>query len=149
MPKASNSTDTTTDTGQKQEPGPINTGGAGNADGSMPMGMLGGAPGPGEGDPDQKSTHNAPKTVESNLPDGSPKFMDASRVKRMKGRSSAGMFEVVSPIRVAVGELDSETRRRPTQTHQPGDIVELSELDAESLGDAIKPARERDPRRYR
>lgn len=127
-------------TGHKHVPGELDQPALGNKDGSMPMGMTGTASG--EGDPDQKSTHNAPSTVESNLPDGSPKFMDdESKERERKRKTKAGRYRVLSPIQVATSEPDSVTRRRKSKVYQAGDVVELSQLDAESFTNGeIEPA---------
>lgn len=123
-------------TGHKHVPGDLDQPAAGNPDGTMPMGMTGAD---GGADPDQKSTHNAPATVESNLPDGSPKFQDAKAGKKV-GAAKAGKYEVVSRISTKAAAGDS-TKRNQTMTHEPGAIVELDAAEAASLGDSVKPAR--------
>ena len=123
-------------TAHKQVPGDVDAGGASNADGPMPMGMTGTDGGP---DPDQKSTHVSPKTVESSLPDGSPKFADPGKTKR-GAKASAGRYEVVSPITTAVGGVDAKGIKK-AKRFEPGDVVELDADEAESLGASVKPAR--------
>jgi|GEM_PF-5750876 len=125
-------------TAHKQEPAPVNAGVGGGSE-NMPMGMTGIG---GGGDPDQKSTHVPPNTVESNLPDGSPKFADPAKAKSRPARRSArgGKYEVVSRITTATA-FDRDGKTTKTGTFEPGDIVELDAEEAESLGDAVKPAR--------
>lgn len=115
-------------TGHKQEPAPTDAV-VGNPDGAMPMGMTGAT---NDGDPDQKSTHNAPKTVESNLPDGSPKYADAGKAAK-KTVASAGKYEAVSRFTTKV---DDKVR-----TVEAGELVELEADEAQSLGASVKPAR--------
>lgn len=117
------------ETGHKQDPSGTDAGVTPNADGSMAMGMTGID---GGADPDQKSTHNAPKTIESTLPDGSPKFADAPKGGK-KASAKAGKFEVVSRISTKV---DGRSK-----TFEIGEIVELEAGEAESLGENVKPAR--------
>jgi len=116
-------------TGHKHVPGDLDQPALGNADGASPMGMTGATGGP---DPDQKSTHVAPKTVESNLPDGSPKYADAGKVEK-KAAAKAGKYEVVNRISTKV---DGKAK-----SYEAGEFVELEAAEAESLGESIKPAR--------
>jgi len=124
-------------TAHKREPG--TTEGAapqGGGTGPMPMGMLGGVAGAGGKDPDQKSTNVPPKTVERPLPDGSMTYADpgsaGTQAPKKVGAAKAGKYEVVSPVTTKVGEKICR--------HQPGDVLELDEKEATSLGDAVKPA---------
>jgi hypothetical protein len=114
-------------TGHKQEPsGDANV--VGNPEGAMPMGMTGTTS---DGDPDQKSTKVAPNTVESTLPDGSPKFADPG-ASAQKSAAKAGKYEAVTRFTTSV---DGSSK-----TVEPGEIVDLEAAEAESLGDAVKPA---------
>lgn len=120
--------ETTGQTGHKQVPGDVTPGAPDNATDALPMGMTGAA---GGADPDQKSTHKAPKTVESTLPDGSPKFADPEAVKA-KPAAKTGKYVVVSRI---ITKVDGKSK-----TFEPEQEVELEAAQAESLGDAVKPA---------
>lgn len=122
-------------TGHKQEPAPA--GGAPGTSESMPMGMTGLS---GGGDPDQRSTHVKPNTVESNLPDGSPKFADPGKVKPARKTARGGRYEVVSRISTATA-FNNEGVATKRATFEPGDIVELDADEAASLGDAVKPSK--------
>lgn len=124
-------------TAHKQEPAPAG-GGPGGAEG-MGMGMTGAAAGR---DPDQKSTHVMPNTVESNLPDGSPKFADPGKAKASpaRRRKAGGRYEVVSRISTATA-FNSENVATKRGVFEPGDVIELDDDEAVSLGDAVKPAK--------
>ncbi len=117
------------ETGHKQEPGNVEGALGASSDGALPMGMTGAAS---DGDPDQKSTHNAPKTIESTLPDGSPRFADAGKGGK-KAPAKTGKFEVVARIKTKVGGK--------AKTLEAGELVELEADEAESFGDSVKPAR--------
>ncbi len=110
-------------TAHKQVPAPTESGPAGGSE-NMPMGMTGQASG---GDPDQKSTHVAPKTVESNLPDGSPRFADPGKVAP-KTKAKAGTYRVLSAIRTG------------GKTYEAGAEVELDADEASSLGGNVEKA---------
>ena len=121
-------------TGHKQETGNVDAG-LSRGEGAMPMGMTGGA---GGADPDQKSTHNSPKTVESTLPDGSPKFADPGATGAPKSTKrgtpgKAGKYEAVNRFTTKIGDA--------RRTVEPGEVVELEADEAASLGDSIKPAK--------
>lgn len=123
-------------TGHRHESAPAG-GPAGGTSESMPMGMTGTSGSP---DPDQKSTHVKPSTVESNLPDGSPKYADPGKAKPARKGSKGGRYEVVSRISTAT-ELDEKGKAVKSGSFEPGDIIELDAEEAASLGDAVKPAK--------
>lgn len=122
-------------TAHQSVPGELDTPGV-TGDGPMPMGALGNASSAG-GDPDQKSTHVPPVTVESTLPDGSPTYRDAPAKPKKKAAVAAGKFEAVGRVTVLVTDEDGEKR---SKTYEPGDSFELDAKQAESLGENIKPA---------
>lgn len=129
-------------TGHKRVRGEMNEGAAQSPDtGSMPMGMTG--EGDSEGDPTQKSTHNAPNTEQSSLADGSPKFQDIAKGKNRKapieGPHKAGKFRVKSPIGVAyhVKNEDGE-KSRHLVTHEIGEVVELDADTANSVHEHVE-----------
>jgi hypothetical protein len=128
-------------TAHKTEPGATQAGEP-SGDEPMPMGMLGGAPAERKKDPDQKSTHVAPATVETTLPDGSPTYADPgtrpAKVATKRGtEGKAGRYEVVS--RISTARYDRDGNRAGSSVHEPGDVVELDADEAGSFGDAIKP----------
>lgn len=125
-------------TAHKAEPAPAG-GPAGGPTDQMPMGMTG-APAVGGGDPDQKSTHVPPNTVESTLPDGSPKYADAPKAQPARKSAKGGRYEVVARISTAT-QYDSEGRATKRAVFEPGDIIELDAEEAASLGAALKPAK--------
>jgi hypothetical protein len=92
--------------------------------------------------PDQKSTQVKPSTVEANLPDGSQTFADPAKGKAKPARKSAkgGAYEVVNRISTATA-YDKDGRATKRGTFEPGDVIELDAEEAESLGDAVKPAK--------
>lgn len=122
-------------TAHKSEPLGVDAGG-GTTSGAAPMGMTGTA----GGDPDQKSTHVKPNTVESTLPDGSPKYADPAKAKPARKSTRGGRYEVVSRITTATA-FDSEGVATKRATFEPGDIIELDAEEADSLGAALKPAK--------
>lgn len=127
-------------TAHQSVPGDVDQAGVGNTDGSMPMGMLGTASS-GDGDPDQKSTHVPPKTVESTLPDGSPKYVDpgaAPKKAKKPAASGTAKYEAVGRVVVPVKNDAGEVIR--TKTVEAGEELDLDAETAESLGENIKPA---------
>lgn len=119
------------DTAHKHEAAPTDQAAPGGSPGApMPMGMTG-AMTPTQ-DPDQKSTHNTPQTVESNLPDGSPKYADAGSQPQQGTQKQAGKYEAVNRFTTKVGDN--------VRVVEPGEVVELKGDEATSLGDNIKPA---------
>lgn len=123
-------------TAHKAEPAPAG-GAPGGGTETMPMGMTGtSAP----ADPDQRSTHVKPNTVESTLPDGSPKYADPRKTKPARKTSRGGHYEIVSRISTATA-FNSEGVATKRATFEPGDVVELDADEAESLGAAVKPAK--------
>lgn len=123
-------------TAHRVEPAPAGGAPGGGTD-AMPMGMTGTAA---PADPDQKSTHVKPNTVESTLPDGSPKYADLGKTKPARKTSRGGRYEIVSRISTATG-YDNQGRVSRRGTFEPGEIVELDADEAASLGDAVKPAK--------
>jgi hypothetical protein len=115
-------------TGHKQAPADDSAKQA-PGDDAMSMGMTGKDGGP---DPDQKSTHVAPKTAEATLPDGSPKYVDAPPPKARSGPTVDGRYEVVGRISVKV---DGKPK-----IFEPGEFVELEAAEATSLGSSVKLA---------
>lgn len=111
-------------TAHKHVPGPTDAAAPSGADAeSMPMGMTGTSPQ--SGDPDQKSTHVSPKTVEAVLPDGSPKFADPGKQAKAP-KPKAGKYRVLSPIRTG------------GKTHEAGAEIELDADEAASLGENVE-----------
>jgi hypothetical protein len=123
-------------TAHKHEPAPAG-GPPGGGSESMPMGMTGLTSG---GDPDQKSTHVKPNTVESTLPDGSPKYADPVKSKPATRTKRTGRYEVVTRVSTATA-FNSDGVATKRAAFEPGDVVELDADEAESLGAAVKPAR--------
>jgi hypothetical protein len=125
-------------TAHQSVPGDVEVTGA-PGDGAMPMGMLGDASSATGGDPDQKSTHVPPKTVESTLPDGSPKYMDPPAAPKKKKASGSGTARYETVGRVIIAETDDDGEKR-TRMVEPGEVIELDEKTATSLGENLKPA---------
>lgn len=131
-------------TAHKRVPGDMNEGAAQSPDtGSMPMGMVGGEAG--DPDPDQKSTRNAPNTLQSSLSDGSPKFEDIAPGRKRPHNPDAphkkgGKFRVLSPIAIAYHSKDGkgEITGRQTHLHEVGEIVELDADTANSVHQHIE-----------
>jgi hypothetical protein len=94
--------------------------------GPMPMNMTG-KPASSPPDPDQKSSRVPPKTVETNLPDGSQSFADPDK-PRKASKAKAGTYRVLSPVKTGGTMYDV------------GAEVELDAAEAASLGDNIEPA---------
>jgi hypothetical protein len=116
----------------------LDAGGAGDG-GPMPMGMAGKVPPDAMNpDPDQKSTHVKPKTVQGVLPDGSPKFMDPEAAPETK-RLKAGKYRVVGPGSVSVPVYDGQGNVVSTKILRPGEETELDAEDATSLGPNVEP----------
>lgn len=124
-------------TAHKHENAPTDAGAGVPGSENMPMGMTGTM---GGGDPDQKSTHVKPKTIESNLPDGSPRYADPGKQKPARRTNRGGRYEVVRRISTAT-QFNSEGVATKRGTFEPGDIIELDVDEANSLGDSLKPAR--------
>lgn len=108
-----------------------------DAGGPMGMGMTGTDAAK---DPDQKSTHVKPNTVESTLPDGSPKYADPVKSKPATRSKRTGRYEVVTRISTATA-YNSDGVATKRAAFEPGDVIELDADEAESLGAAVKPAR--------
>lgn len=124
-------------TAHQRDPAP-----AGGAPGgeTMPMGMTGTG---GPGDPDQKSTHVPPNTVESNFPDGSPRYADKPKGKAKpatRKNAARGKYEVVNRISTATAFNEHGVAIKRA-TFEPGDVIDLDVDEAESLGDNVKPVK--------
>lgn len=139
-------------TGQQHVPPdqPLDAAPVDTAGGPMPMGMTGKPPADGmHPDPDQKSTHVKPKTVEGVLPDGSPKYMDhdaegapKKRGARRATTAKAGTYRVTGPstVRAPTGYNEDGTVSG-SKYFAPGEELELSAEDAASLEGHIEPVK--------